>query len=106
MRNQYVTHMNKLEDYANGKFGDDTCYMCEAGRKHPKYDPYAGGACEHCPIDSKLMCNSNMRRLNLRTKEGSGTSDYKVATPKSIRKHIRYIENEIKENTDCELYWK
>jgi len=110
MRNHYVNHMNKLEDYAKGKFGDSTCYMCSAGRQYSDYN-LTSSACDFCPlekpIDGATNCSKDMRRLNLKDKNSdSSTCDYESATPESIRKHILWIEKQIKERTDCELYWK
>jgi len=99
MREYYTKHINKLIDYENGDFDDIACYMCEA-------DFEALGGCSNCPLElslhNEISC-INQRRKNLRNLSNKPTNIYRQATPKSIRKHRLWIEEQIDKFTDCKM---
>ncbi len=109
MRGFYLKHLAKLDDYANGNFEDNNCYMCESA-KFPRDSVLHGlsGNCDVCPlgVDASLLCDSDLRSINLRTANGMCTDEYTEATPKSIRKHIKWMEKQINDKTNCLIYYE
>ncbi len=102
MRDLYAKHLNKLYDYADGRFADPICYMCNA-------DSLALGECASCPLSQRLNNNifcPKLRKINLKSAMENPTYRYQYATPASIRKHARWIERQIVKHTDCEFNWE
>ena len=99
MRDLYVKHLDQLEEIARtGNVDDYYCYMCKA-------DDLGEGACKSCPLQSGTHhCGSDLREINLLTKDKVPTPYYKYATPKSIKKHVKWMQERIEDATDCKFY--
>ena len=102
-RGFYLKHLSKLDDYANGNFEDDNCYMCEAANAYSTSRHMALN-CEFCPLDDYPACCTSQRKINL--VHILPTASYHIATPESIRAHIKWIEKQINDKTDCLIYYE
>ena len=104
-RGFYLKHLAKLDDYANGNFEDDNCYMCKAAENlSGRVD---AGACKFCPLEHIDLCTGDSRFLNLKSfSDGSPECSYRCATPESIRKHIKWMEKQINDKTDCLIHYE
>lgn len=109
-RDYYAQHLNQMLKMADMRERGETegilncrnCYMCRAAEEILYARP-----CEGCPInlvDEEMACAVEVRELNLRTESGDPTDLYRKATPASIRKHVRWMERQIKKHTDCEIF--